>query len=144
MEVFVKNATELDDVSLAFWRSRANISAQLLTAMPELAPVTQIVEHHLEYWDGSGKPDGLRGEEISIESRILGLVSYFQELTQSRGSRSARTLSEALEKCQDRSGTRFDPNLVETLSNVVRLTQLGLMQLPSRPSQLPNVWLEEG
>lgn len=143
-EVFVNTASELDEVSLAFWRDRANIGAQLLSAMPELAPVTEIVQQHLEYWDGSGKPEGLRGEDISLEARILGLVSYFQELTQSRGSRSARSLSEALEKCQERSGIRFDPNLVETLSHVVRLTQMGLMQLPNRPSQLPNVWLAEG
>ncbi|MEB3828437.1 HD domain-containing phosphohydrolase [Phormidium sp. CCY1219] len=142
-EVFAKNARDLDEMSLAVWRDRARTGAQLLIAMPELAPVRDIVAHHLEYWDGSGKPDGLKGEEIPIEARILGLVSYFQELTQARGSRQARSLSEALEKCQQRSGTRFDPALVETLTNVVRLVDMGLMQLPDRPSQLPNVWLEE-
>jgi HD-GYP domain-containing protein (c-di-GMP phosphodiesterase class II) len=111
--------------------------------MSERAPVTNIVAHHLEYWDGTGKPDGLQGKEIPIESRILGLVAAFQELTQTRGRRVAVSLGEALEKCRDRSGSHFDPNLVETLSNVVRLTQMGLMELPDRPSQLPNVWLEE-
>lgn len=142
-EIFLKTSRELDEVSLTFWRDRAILSAQLLSAMPELAPVTHIVKHHLEYWDGSGKPDGLRRQDIPLESQILGLVSYFQELTQSRGSRSARSLSDALEKCQARSNTRFDPQLVDTLSHIVRLTEMGLMQLPDRPSQLPNVWLEE-
>lgn len=142
-DLFTKTASEQDEVTLSFWRDRARIGAQLLSSMPELAPVTKIVAHHLEYWDGSGKPDGLQGEEIPLESRILSLVAYFQELTQSRGSRAALGLSEALEKCRDRSGTRFDPNLVESLANVVRLTEMGLMQLPDRPSQLPNVWLEE-
>jgi DICT domain-containing protein len=142
-EVFAKTPDEFDDSTASFWRDRSVIGAQLLAAMSELAPVTDIVAHHLEYWDGTGKPDGLQGKEIPIESRILGLVAAFQELTQTRGRRVAVSLGEALEKCRDRSGSHFDPNLVETLSNVVRLTQMGLMELPDRPSQLPNVWLEE-
>jgi HD-GYP domain-containing protein (c-di-GMP phosphodiesterase class II) len=111
--------------------------------MPELAIVKDIVAHHLEHWDGSGKPDGQKGEEINIKARILGLVSYFQELTQPRGNRPALSLSEALEKCQQLSGTRFDPELVESLTTVVRLSEIGLMQLPQLPTQLPNVWLED-
>ena len=142
-EVFAKTPDEFDDSTLSFWRDRSVISAQLLAAISELGAVTDIVAHHLEYWDGTGKPDGLQGEEIAIESRILGLVAAFQELTQSRGQREALSLAEAVEKCRDRAGTHFDPLMVETLSNVVRLTQMGLMELPSRPSQLPNVWLEE-
>ncbi|MDJ0556419.1 MAG: DICT sensory domain-containing protein [Microcoleaceae cyanobacterium MO_207.B10] len=142
-EIFTKTPDELDDANLTFWRERSVFSAHLLSAMPELGAVTQIVTHHLEYWDGSGKPDGLREAEIPIESRILGLVSYFQELTQARSQRKALSLGEAIEKCSDRSGTYFDPTLVETLSNVIRLTEMGLMELPQRPSQLPNVWLEE-
>ena len=112
--------------------------------MPELAPVAEIVEHQLEHWDGSGRPDGLRGEAIAHESRILALVAYFQELTQPRGSRPALSATAALEDCRQYSGTRFDPALLDTLSHVVRLAQMGLMQLPDRPSQLPHVWLEEG
>jgi DICT domain-containing protein len=142
-EVFTHAASQLDESSLAFWRDRAVLGAKLLSTMPELAPVTEIVLHQLEHWDGSGKPNGLKGEEIPIESRILSLVAYFQELTQPRGERSALNLTEALEKCQDYSGTRFDPALIETLTTVIRLAEIGLMQLPDRPSQLPTVWLEE-
>ncbi len=142
-EVFTQTKSEFDDVTLGFWRDRAKISAQLLAAMPELAPVTNIVAHQLEYWDGSGQPDGLRGTEIPIESRILALVAYFQDLTQPRGSRPGMSLSVALEKCQELSEIRFDPVLVASLSHVVRLVEMGMMQLPDRPSQLPHVWLDD-
>lgn len=142
-EVFTQTPDELDDATLTFWQERSVLGGQLLTAMPELAPITKIVTHHLEHWDGSGKPDGLREDEIPVESRILGLISYFQELIQARGKRIALSFGEALEKCINHSGTYFDPILVESLSNVVRLTEMGLMQLPQRPSQLPNVWLDE-
>ena len=142
-EVFTQTSDQFDQQTLAFWRDRSFIGSQLLQAMPELSPVAEIVKHKLEYWDGSGKPEGLRGEEIPIASRIIGLIACFQALTKPRGDRPALSLTEALEKCREQSGTRFDPALVESLANVVRLTEMGLMELPSRPSQLPNIWLED-
>ncbi len=141
--MFDRTPDAFDQATFSFWRDRSFIGSQLLQAMPELSPVAEIVKHQLEYWDGSGRPEGLRAETIPVASRILGLVADFQELTQPRGDRPALSLSEALEQCRELSGTRFDPALVETLSNVVRLAEMGLMQLPTRPSQLPNVWLED-
>jgi DICT domain-containing protein len=142
-EVFSQRVSQMDEASLAFWRDRGVLASQLLATMPELDPIREIILHHLEYWDGTGKPDGLKGEEISLEARILGLVAYFQAQTQAKGDRAALTPSEALEKCHSYSGTRFDPTLLESLNTVIRLTEIGLMQLPDKPAQLPTVWLEE-
>ncbi len=141
-EIFQQTAREMDAATLAFWRDRVSITAQLLEAMPELTAVREIVAHQKEFWNGSGKPDGLRHEEIPIESRILGLVSYFQELTQARGSRGALSPGEALANCQELSGDRFEPSLVDSLATVIRLAEIGMMKLPDKPSQMPNVWLE--
>ncbi|MDJ0731408.1 MAG: DICT sensory domain-containing protein [Crocosphaera sp.] len=142
-EVFIHTSEQLNDASYAFWRDRASLGAQLLSTMPELKAIKDIVGHQLEHWDGSGKPSGLKGEENSIEARILGLVSYFQELTQPRGDRPALSLGEALEKCQSYRESWFDPSLIDTLGNIIRLAEMGLMCLPDRPSQLPAIWLEE-
>ena len=142
-EIFQQTADQLDQSSLVFWRDRAALGGQLLSSMPELAPISRIVTHQLEYWDGSGTPDGLKGEEIPIESRILGLIAYFQELTEHRGERQAKSPSEALAACEKHSGRRFDPKLVESLGTVVRLAEIGMLQLPKRPSQQPTVWLED-
>ena len=142
-EIFSQPVEIDNEATNSLWRERGVLGAQLLATMPELHPIERIVFHHLEYWDGSGQPHGLKAEEIPIESRILGLVAHFQEQTQSRGDRPAMSLGEALESCQERRGTRFDPELVESLNTVVRLAEMGLMQLPERPSQLPAVWLED-
>ncbi|ESA36668.1 sensor protein [Leptolyngbya sp. Heron Island J] len=142
-EIFQQTADQLDEASLVFWRDRAALGGQLLSSMPELAPISRIVTHQLEYWDGSGTPDGLKAEAIPIESRILGLVAYFQELTESRGERKAMSPGEALAVCEQHSGRRFDPRLVESLSTVIRLAEIGMLQLPKRPSQQPIVWLED-
>ncbi len=142
-EIFQQTTEHLDQASLVFWRDRAALGGQLLSSMPELSPINRIVTHQLEYWDGSGTPNGLKAEEIPIESRILGLVAYFQELTEPRGERTAMALGEALTVCETHSGRRFDPNLVASLSTVVRLAEIGMLQLPQRPSQQPTVWLED-
>ncbi|MGB7412691.1 MAG: HD domain-containing phosphohydrolase [Thermosynechococcaceae cyanobacterium] len=142
-EVFTRLASDLDSSTRVLWKDRVVLGAQLLGAMPELEPIAKIIRHQREHWDGTGRPDGLKAEEIPIEARILGLVARFQELTQTRGDRPALGLNEALEKCKYHSGKRYEPNLVETLGNVVRLTEMGLMQLPSQPSQVPKVWLED-
>jgi DICT domain-containing protein len=142
IEVFTHRASQLDEASSAFWRNRSVFGAQLLSTMPELAPIQQIIYHECEYWDGSGVPNGLKGEEISLESRILGLAAYFQELTQPRGDRPALDLGEALARCQSYRDIRFESALVEQLSSVIRLCEMGWMQLPDRPSQSPSVWLD--
>lgn len=142
-EVFTQSKEEMDDSTLTFLKERGVIGARILTAMPEIEVVREVIQHHLEYWDGSGKPDGQKGEEIDIKARILGAVSYFQSLTQPRGKRLALSLTGALEHCQKYSGTHFDPAIVEALATVVRLTEVGLMQLPDRPTQMPTVWVEE-
>ena len=111
--------------------------------MPELEPIANIILHQREHWDGSGRPDGLHGEAIPIESRILDLVVHFQELTQVRGDRPALSLSESLEKCQKHSGARFQPLLVGTLETIIRLVEMDFMQLPQQPKRLPMIWLED-
>lgn len=142
-ELFQSTPEQLQAANSVFWRDRSISGARLLSAMPELDPISHIVKHHLERWDGSGRPNGFKAEEIPIESRILNLAAYFQDLTQPRGDRPALSLSEALANCQARSGERFDPKLVESLQTVIRLAEIGLMKLPDRPSQTPDVWLEE-
>ncbi|MEM9154930.1 MAG: HD domain-containing phosphohydrolase [Cyanobacteria bacterium P01_F01_bin.33] len=142
-ELFSSTPEQLQAANSVFWRDRSISGARLLSSMPELDPISHIVKHHLERWDGSGRPNGLKGEEIPLEARILNLAAFFQDLTQPRGERSALSLGEALARCQARSGERFDPKLVESLQTVIRLAEIGLMKLPERPSEIPEVWLEE-
>jgi DICT domain-containing protein len=143
IEVFQQPASQLRDSDLVTWNNRAYLGEQLLSAMAELEPIREIVKHQLENWDGTGRPGGLRGDEIPLEARILRLASYFQELTQPRGDRPAMGLNAAFEECDRYGGTRFDPELLTHLGTIVRLTEAGMMQLPDRPSQLPKVWLED-
>jgi HD-GYP domain-containing protein (c-di-GMP phosphodiesterase class II) len=110
--------------------------AQVIRRMPRLRAVAQIITHQTEYWDGSGQPAGLRGDQIPLESRMLGLVSYFQQAVMTQQAHKAEgAIAAALADCQQHQGSRWDPKLVEILALVVKGLEQGL-SLPSIPIKM--------
>jgi len=87
----------------------AEMSEQV-TAFREAVPV---IRHHHERWDGSGYPDGLKGEDIPLMARILAVADGFEAMTSERPYRSARTDEEALAELQKGAGTQWDPGVVK-------------------------------
>lgn len=74
-----------------------------------------VARHHHERWDGSGYPDGLRGEEIPITARIVGLADVFDALISERPYKPAWSHDQAVAYVRENSGTLFDPACVEAL-----------------------------
>ncbi len=70
---------------------------------------------HHERWDGEGYPQGLRGEEIPIEGRIVAVADVFDALLSDRCYRPAMPLEEAVEIMREGRGTHFDPAVVDSL-----------------------------
>jgi diguanylate cyclase (GGDEF)-like protein/putative nucleotidyltransferase with HDIG domain len=91
------------------------VGAEILERVRFPYPVTPIVRSHHERWDGTGYPDGLKGEEIPIGARILAAVDCLDALASDRQYRRALTLAEAMEKVAAESGIGFDPQVVEVL-----------------------------
>ena len=81
--------------------------------------------HSHEHVDGSGYPDGLVGEEIPLESRILLVADAFDAMTSDRPYRDARSHEEAVEELRRHAGTRFDPRCVELLVGSVAVAAGG-------------------
>jgi len=92
------------------------VGAQILAQVQFPYPVAPIVRSHHERWDGTGYPDGLRGEEIPIGARILSAVDCFDALASDRQYRRALPLEEAMRVVASDSGKQFDPKIVEILS----------------------------
>jgi diguanylate cyclase (GGDEF)-like protein/putative nucleotidyltransferase with HDIG domain len=78
-------------------------------------PVVPIVRSHHERWDGSGYPDGLRGEEIPVGARILAAVDCLDALASDRQYRRALPLHQAMAEVTRGAGAQFDPRVVEVL-----------------------------
>lgn len=91
------------------------VGADILERVRFPYPVVPIVRSHHEAWDGSGYPDGLKGEEIPIGARILTVVDCFDALASDRPYRRAMPLSEAIQFVKQKAGTQFDPKIVAIL-----------------------------
>ena len=91
------------------------VGAEILECVQFPYPVVPIVRSHHEKWDGSGYPDGLKGEAIPIGARILSAVDCLDALASDRQYRRALPLDKALEEVVKLSGTAYDPVVVEVL-----------------------------
>jgi putative nucleotidyltransferase with HDIG domain len=92
----------------------APIGAEILSSIEFPYPVVPIVRHHHESWDGSGYPDGLKGQDIPLGARILSVVDCFDALTSDRPYRRRMTDEQALKIITERRGKMYDPLVVDT------------------------------
>ncbi|MCD6141367.1 HD domain-containing protein [Candidatus Bipolaricaulota bacterium] len=95
------------------------IGADLLSGLEIYEGSIDIIRHHHEHWDGSGYPDGLKGEQIPLGARIVAVADVYNALTTDRPYRKAYSKAEALEIIRDMSGKELDPQLVEIFLRVI-------------------------
>lgn len=95
------------------------IGTRILQSVRLLEPVMPLVYHHHERYDGSGYPDGLKGEEIPLGSRIIAVADAFESMTSDRPYRKALPLEEALAELRRGAGTQFDPHVVEVFLRLI-------------------------
>jgi putative nucleotidyltransferase with HDIG domain len=110
------------------------VGAEILEQVDFPYPVVPIVRAHHEKWDGSGYPNGLKGEAIPIGARILAAVDCLDALASDRQYRRALPLNEAMAQVASEAGISFDPRVVGILGRrYVELERLAKEQ----PSQAP-------
>jgi putative nucleotidyltransferase with HDIG domain len=90
------------------------IGANILSSYSAFQGSVDIVKHHHERWDGRGYPNGLKGEEIPIGSRIITVVDSFDSMTADRPYRRGMTVDDAVSRLKDGMGTQFDPRVSAT------------------------------
>ena len=94
-------------------------ACEMLKDIEFLKPALTIPYSHHEHWDGSGYPQGLKGEEIPIEARIFALVDAWDAITTDRPYRLAMTKEEAVDTVRSEIGTHFDPGIAERFLKLV-------------------------
>jgi diguanylate cyclase (GGDEF)-like protein/putative nucleotidyltransferase with HDIG domain len=100
-------------------KSHPRLGANIVGNMPQLVSCVSSILHHHERWDGGGYPEGLKGEEIPIEARILAIADSFEAMTSARPYRPALSLEEVIKELRQGAGLQFDPKLVEVFIGIV-------------------------
>jgi HD-GYP domain-containing protein (c-di-GMP phosphodiesterase class II) len=85
---------------------------EMLSPIKYLHPALDIPYYHHEWWDGSGYPVGLKGEQIPLPARIFAVVDSWDAMTSDRPYRVAKPIAEVIQIIKDTSGTHFDPQIV--------------------------------
>jgi HD-GYP domain-containing protein (c-di-GMP phosphodiesterase class II) len=94
--------------------------AAILEGIRFLEPAIDMVRHHHECMDGTGYPDGLSGDEISIGARIVAVADAFDAITSGRVYMKAMKVQEAIESLKERANKQYDPKVVDALESVVK------------------------
>jgi len=112
------------------------VGAEILEQVAFPYPVSPIVRSHHEKWDGSGYPDGLKGEDIPIGARILSAVDCLDALASDRQYRRALPLDEAMDYVASLAGRSFDPRVVAILKENYREFEKLAQNTPLRGARL--------
>lgn len=104
---------KLDEEEWAIIRRHPEIAADILNRIPHLSPCVHIPYCHHEKWDGSGYPQGLRGEQIPLPARLFAIVDVWDALIHERVYKEAWPEQDVLAHIRDQAGKHFDPELAE-------------------------------
>lgn len=109
------------------------IGADILgdSRFPLLRTAARIARHHHEWWDGSGYPDGLSGDEIPLSARIVAVADVFDSLTHDRSYKKAWDEGSALAFLEERRGEQFDPRVVDAF---LEIREEGMPGMPDDPT----------
>ncbi|MCE5198018.1 MAG: HD domain-containing phosphohydrolase [Armatimonadota bacterium] len=94
-------------------KQHSALGGTILKRAPHLDQIIPAVMHHHERWDGKGYPEGLKGEQIPLIARIMGVADAFDAMTSDRPYRPAMSVEAALLELRAGAGTQFDPDIVE-------------------------------
>lgn len=107
----LNKAGRLTDEEFDLMKRHTVIGDALISETPFPWDIRPIVRNHHEHWDGSGYPDGMKGEEIPVTARILCVADVYDALTSARSYREALSHEAALAIMDDEAGTVLDPAL---------------------------------
>ena len=109
--VLLKQA-RLDHDEIAHMREHPLVGEDILEHIEQMKKVRKILRAHHEKWDGTGYPDGLKGENIPVHARIIAIADTFDAITTDRPYRKAADWQTAVEEIKRCSGSEYDPALV--------------------------------
>jgi len=109
----------LDDDEWTVMKKHPVISAELIEGLSIYSHVADAVRHEHEHWDGSGYPDGLKGNDIPLIARIITAADVYDALSTDRPYRKAFTIEKSIEMTKGMRGKELDPTVADALERVL-------------------------
>jgi diguanylate cyclase (GGDEF)-like protein/putative nucleotidyltransferase with HDIG domain len=114
---------KLDEDEKIIMRMHPILGARILQPIKAFRQILNVVLHHHEWYDGSGYPDGLAGQNIPLHARIVSVCDAYHAMTSTRPYRQRRTPEFALAQLEAGKGTQFDPIIVDYFLQMMRKRQ---------------------
>jgi HD-GYP domain-containing protein (c-di-GMP phosphodiesterase class II) len=110
----------LSDEEFEVMKQHPAKGAAIMSGVAQLIDIIPGMKYHHEKWSGGGYPDGLEGEQIPMQARIVAIADTFDAMTTNRPYQKAMELGYVVEKIKSFAGTRFDPRVVDAFVNAVK------------------------
>ncbi|MFN2363138.1 MAG: diguanylate cyclase, partial [Halarsenatibacteraceae bacterium] len=118
-ELFHKEG-RLDKEDWQELRKHPEHGRRIISSLREYNDVAENILSHHEWWNGQGYPEGLKGEEIPLYSRIIAIVDAYEVMTSGRPYKEARSIKEALKELKNYRGIQFDGSLVDEFVAMIK------------------------
>lgn len=130
-DTIIKGVIELSEEEFKKVKSHPVFSSRILSPISFMADVVPMVYTHHEKWDGTGYPQGLKGEDIPLGGRIVAVADSVDAMTSRRPYRKNLTIQEAEEILKKNAGSHFDPDVIEAFLAIDQETKLSIQDYKS-------------
>ncbi len=105
-------------------RRHCIVGAEVVSHIPSIRPLAPVIQAHHEWWDGSGYPNRLHGEQIPFAARLISVVDAYSVMTTDHSYQQACSPATAVQELRRCAGTQFDPQVVEALITLLEGMQV--------------------
>lgn len=112
--------SKLTDDEFDIVKKHPKLGETILIPIPFFDTIREVIRQHHERWDGTGYPDGLKGNKISIHARIIGVADSFSAMNSDRPYRKALSLNDIVKEFKKQKGKQYDPKVVDILLNLIK------------------------
>jgi putative nucleotidyltransferase with HDIG domain len=129
----IRKPTALTEEEFELMKTHPVKGAAIMSAIPQLADVIPGMKYHHEKWQGGGYPEGLKGEEIPLQARIVTVADTFDAMTTTRPYQKAMEIQFVVDRIRQFAPSRFDPRIVEAFFSAWEKGRIVPIEEVSRP-----------
>ena len=119
-------------------KKHVDIGGEILKDFSYIKNVADGAKYHHERYDGTGYNSGLKGEEIPLTARIIGIADAFDAMTSNRVYRTAMSMDRVIEELKAGAGTQFDPALVDIMLGLISSGSIDVSEINKQSAEIDD------